>query len=79
MGVLSNRQNRSGDTVHVGHGIVVPNADNAKTSRAEPSVTREIMAILTIVLASVELDYDARFQAYKIDDISSDCKLPAKA
>jgi hypothetical protein len=55
--------------------LVVPESQHAKTFPFDPPVTTFVVAVLFLVLSSIKLDDDLRFETREICDIAADRDL----
>jgi hypothetical protein len=67
-------------TIQAGINLVIPEAQGQIPELTEPDITEFVASamIVAIVLTAIKLDNQARLTALKIDDVTSDRRLPAK-
>ena len=73
-GIQNNFQHCFGFLKH----LVVPESEHAISLRFDSTVASLIVAMAFLVLPSIELDYELRFETCEICDIAADGRLAAE-
>ena len=71
------RKNKLRYTVHIGHDVIVPEAQDAIAALFQILVPAEVGTAIGM-LAAVSFDHDRSFETGEVDNIGSDDMLPPK-